>query len=152
MQATRKAAASLLFASTLLALATAAQKGPYGAPDREKERRSLAVNIVRAINAAEANFKQKQGTYVNWDSLFGNGDFTSTGTKWSTESMPTVAHAMYGPGPEIVPGWKLRLIVSKNGEAYDLLLEDVNDPKCRFGVGSDERGLIRQSKLIDCPN
>jgi hypothetical protein len=57
---------------------------------------------------------------------------------------------MYGRGPEIVPGWKLRLNLSKDGKAYDLLLEDVTDPKCGYAVVSDERGLIRQSKAIDC--
>jgi hypothetical protein len=152
MKAIGKAAATLLLTSTLLTLSVAAQKSPFGAQDREKERRSLAVNIVRAINTAEANFKQKYGSYASWDTLLSNGDFTNTGTKWAPESIPTVAHAMYGPGPEIVPGWKLRVTISKDGKAYDLQLEDVSDPKCRFAVSSDDRGLIRQGKSIDCPS
>jgi len=119
--------------------------------DRQREQHSLAINIVRAINAAEANYKKKHGAYATWDTLIANGDFTDAGTKWAPESLPTVSHAMYGSGPEIVPGWKLRLTLSKDGTAYDLLLEDVNDPKCRFAVGSDDRGMIRQSKAIDCP-
>jgi hypothetical protein len=119
--------------------------------DRDRERRSLAVNIVRAINTAEANYKQKNGGYATWDTLISNGDFMDTGTKWAPESLPTVRHAMYGSGPEIVPGWKLRLTVSKTGNAYDIVLEDVNDPKCRFAVSSDERGLIREGRAIDCP-
>lgn len=120
-------------------------------PDREKERRSLAINLVRAINTAEADFKLKHGVYASWDTLLGNGDFSEKGTKWAPESFPTVARAMYGRGPEIVPGWKLRLSISKDGGAYDLLLEDVTDPKCGYAVVSDDRGLIRQSKAIDCP-
>jgi hypothetical protein len=147
------AAATILLGTILWALPDASgQKAPSpGATDRDRERRSLAVNIVRAIDTAEANYKQKNGVYATWDNFISNGDFTDSGTKWAPESMPTVAHAMYGSGPEIVPGWKLRLMISKNGSAYDLLLEDVNDPKCRYAVGSDERGLIRQSKAIDCP-
>jgi hypothetical protein len=62
-----------------------------------------------------------------------------------------VAHAMYGSGAEIVPGWKLRLHISKDGNAYDLTLEDATDPKCNFAVFSNERGLIHQGKNIDCP-
>jgi hypothetical protein len=127
------------------------QKSPIGAPDRERERRSLAVNLVRAINAAEANYKKTHGTYATWDTMIGNGDFTDHGTKWAPESFPTVAHAMYGSGAEIVPGWKLRLQISRDGNAYDLLLEDVTDPKCGFAVISDERGLVRQCKSVDCP-
>jgi len=141
-----------LSATFLLAIAPApAQKNSPGIQDRERERRSLAVNIVRAINTAEMNYKKNQGTYATWDTMISNGDFSENGTKWASESFPTVAHAMYGPGPEIVPGWKLRLQLSKDGNAYDLLLEDVTDPKCNFSFISDERGLIRQGKSIDCP-
>jgi hypothetical protein len=152
MTAKRKAVATILLGGILLALSsTRAQKAPSpGVADRERERRSLAVNIVRAINTAEANFKQKQGVYATWDTLISNGDFTDTGTKWAPESLPTVKHAMYGRGPEIVPGWRLRLVLSKDGTAYDLLLEDVNDPKCGYAVVSDERGRIRESKVIGC--
>lgn len=131
--------------------AHAQQKNTPGVPDRERERRSLAVNIVRAINTAEASYKRNHGAYATWETLISNGDFSETGTRWAPESFPTVAHAMYGPGPEIVPGWKLRLQLSREGAAYDLLLEDVTDPKCSYAVISDERGLIRQGKSIDCP-
>ena len=119
--------------------------------DRQREQRSLAINIVHAINTAEANYKQKHATYATWDMFISGGDFTDSGTKWAPESLPTVKHAMYGRGPEIVPGWKLRLTVSKDGGAYDLLLEDANDPKCHYGVSSDERGVIRQGMSVSCP-
>jgi hypothetical protein len=147
----RTGAISLLAVLFLSALAAWAQKNVPAMPDRERERRSLAINLVRAINSAEANYKKVQGVFVTWDTLIGNGDFSPTGTKWAPESFPTVAHAMYGGGPEIVPGWKLRLQLSEDGHAYDLLLEDVTDPKCGFAVFSDERGRIRQGKSIDCP-
>ena len=140
----------LISAALLPVLAAYAQKNSPGIADRERERRSLAINLTRAINTAEANYKNKQGVYATWDTLFGNGDFTDTGTKWAPPSLPAVAHAIYGRGPEIVPGWKLRLNLSKQGAAYDLLLEDVTDPKCGYAVITDERGLIRQGKAIDC--
>jgi hypothetical protein len=130
---------------------TLAQKNSPSVPDRERERRSLALNVVRAINTAEANYKRTHGTFATWDQFIANGDFSETGTKWSSESFPTVAHAMYGSGPEIVPGWKLRLQVSKDGNAYDVTLQDATDPKCNFAFFSNERGLISQGKNIDCP-
>lgn len=139
--------ACLLLLSTL----AHAQKNSPGVQDRERERRSLAVNVVRAINTAELNYKKTHGSYATWDTLIANGDFSETGTKWSSEAFPTVAHAMYSSGTEIVPGWKLRLHLSKDGNAYDLQLEDATDPKCNFTVFSDERGLIRQGKSLDCP-
>lgn len=128
-----------------------AQKGAPVVQDRERERRSFAQNLVRAINAAEADYRKKHEVYANWDTLIGIGDFSSNGTKWAPADFPTVAHALYGNGAEIVPGWKLRLHLSKGDKAYDLLLEDVTDPKCGYAVFSDERGLIRQGKSIDCP-
>jgi len=130
--------------------AWAQKKGSPTIQDRQREQHSLAFNIVAAINAAEAHSKQKTAAYVTWETLFNTGEFTDSGTKWAPESVPTVKHAMYGPGPEIVPGWKLRLTISKDGQTYSLLLEDANDPKCHYAVVSDDRGIIRQSRSIDC--
>jgi len=134
-----------------LAVFVRAQKPSVGLADRERERRSLAISVTRAINSAEADYLSRHEAFANWDTLFGNGDFTETGTKWAPESLPTVAHALYGRGKEIVPGWKLRLNISNNGKSYDLLLEDTTDPKCLYAIVSDDRGVIRQSKAIDCP-
>lgn len=127
-----------------------AQKGSPVMADRERERRSFAQNLVKAINAAEADYRKKHDVYANWDTLMGIGDFSSNGTKWAPADFPTVAHALYGSGAEIVPGWRLRLQLSNGNKSYDLLLEDVTDPKCSYAVFCDERGLIRQGKSIDC--
>ena len=133
------------------AFSAVAQKTPFGIQDRDREQHSRAIGIVHAINAAEANYKQKHGTYATWDVFMSSGDFTNTGTKWAPESLPTVAHAMYGSGPEIVPGWRLHLVVSKDGNSYELSLEDVADTKCHFAITSDDRGVVRQGKSVDCP-
>jgi len=127
------------------------QKVSIGQASRERERQSFAMNLVRALNTAEQDYKSKNAKYADWATLTGNGDFTETGTKWAPVGFPTVGHAMYSRGAEIVPGWKLRLNVSHEGQAYDLLLEDATDPKCGYAAVTDERGLIRQSKVIDCP-
>jgi hypothetical protein len=127
------------------------QKAPPLAPaTRENQRRSFVVNVLRAINASEHDYKTKHGTFANWEALFNNGYFSSSGTKFISEEYPTVAHALYGLGPEIVPGWRLRLNISNNGQSYDALLEDVTDPKCGFAGLTDERGLVRQSKSEAC--
>jgi hypothetical protein len=126
------------------------QKVTMPPSSRENERISFAINLVRAINTAELHFKENHQVFANWETLFGNGDFSENGTKWAPKEFPTVAHALYGNSPEIAPGWRLRLNLSNNGKSYDLLLEDLNDPKCRYAAVSDERGIIRQSKAIDC--
>jgi hypothetical protein len=150
MRGKMQRAAVLLILLLACQAASWAQKGSPVVPDRERERRSFAQNLVKAINAAEADYRKKHDVYANWDTLMGIGDFSSNGTKWAPADFPTVAHALYGNGAEIVPGWRLRLHLSKGDKAYDLLLEDVTDPKCGYAVFSDERGLIRQGKSIDC--
>jgi hypothetical protein len=127
-----------------------AQKSATVVPDRERERRSLAINFLHALNAAETSYKKNHGSYADWDTLLGNGDFTQNGTKWSSDTFPTVAHALYGSGPEIVPGWKLRLKISNDGRSYDASIEDATDPKCRYAAFTDERGAVRQGKSVDC--
>ncbi|HXN50410.1 MAG TPA: hypothetical protein VN943_00635 [Candidatus Acidoferrum sp.] len=49
-----------------------------------------------------------------------------------------------------MPGWTLRLNVSSDGKGYDVLLEDTTDQTCGYAAVTDERGIIRQSKAIDC--
>jgi hypothetical protein len=117
---------------------------------REQQRRSLAMNLLRALNNAEADYKKKHATFANWDALLAEGYFSETGTKWGSSDFPTVTQAMYSRGAEIVPGWKLRLNVSNNGKSYDALVEDATDPKCGYAGMTDERGMIRQSKFIAC--
>lgn len=137
----------LLFVLTLAAAPQKASTPPLG---RENERRSFAANLLRAINNAEADYQKKHGTFANWDALYAEGYFDQSGTKYVSQDFPTVAHALYGRGPEIVPGWKLRLNVSNSGKSYDALLEDVTDAKCGYAGLTDDRGLIRQSKSVDC--
>jgi hypothetical protein len=140
----------LLFSMVILAPSAFAQRqATTSTVSRDDERRTFAVSLARAINAAEVSYKKNHDTYATWDTLQSNGDFSSNGTKWAGDST-TLTHALYGPGPEVVPGWKLRLIVSADGKRYDLLLEDVNDPKCLFAVFSDERGQIRHATSISC--
>ena len=151
MQTNVQRAGLLLF--LLLACQPSAWPQKKGLPpesDRERGRQSFAQNLARAINAAEADYFKKHGVYASWDTLVGQGDFSSTGTKWASEEFPTVAHALYGSGPEIVPGWRLRLHLAKGDKAYVAVVEDVNDPKCGYAVFTDERGMIRQGKSVEC--
>jgi hypothetical protein len=142
----------LFLAIVVLAPAAFAQRQPVtvtSTVSRDDERRTFAVTLARAINTAEVAYKKNHDGYATWDNLQSNGDFSSNGTKWAGDSA-TLTHTLYGPGPEVVPGWKLRLVVSADGKHYDLLLEDTNDPKCLFAVVSDERGQLRQAKSLSC--
>lgn len=127
------------------------QKGTISTVQPERERRSFALNFARALNAAEADYFKQHQVYANWDTLIGLGYFSSSGTQWISPDFPTVAHALYGNGSEVVPGWRLRLHLSNKDKSYDVSIEDVNDAKCGYAVTTDERGMIRQGKSVDCP-
>lgn len=127
------------------------QKRTTSTAQPDQERHSFAQNFAKALNAAEADYFQQHQVYATWDSLVAMGYFSSSGTKWASPDFPTVAHALYGSGPEVVPGWRLRLLVSNNGKAYDASIEDVNDVSCGYAVTTDERGAVRQGKSISCP-
>jgi hypothetical protein len=45
----------------------------------------------------------------------------------------------------------LRLNLTADAQNYDVLLEDTTDKSCAYAAVTDERGVIRQSKAIDCP-
>ena len=127
-----------------------AQKGAISTAQPEHERHSFAQNFARALNAAEADYFKQHQVYANWATLTGLGYFLPSGTKWISSDFPTVAHALYGSGAEIVPGWRLRLHLSNQDKSYDASIEDVNDPKCGYAVSTDERGMVRQGKSVDC--
>jgi hypothetical protein len=52
--------------------------------------------------------------------------------------------------PEILLGWSLRLAVHADGKGYDVRLQDLTDKGCWYAALTDESGVIRQSKAIDC--
>jgi hypothetical protein len=63
---------------------------------------------------------------------------------------PQQSNLHFADAPEILPGWNLRLNVHPDGQGYDVLLRDMTDEKCGYAALTDESGVIRQSKAIDC--
>ena len=118
--------------------------------DADHARHSLAINLLRRINTVELDYRMKHGSYVTWDVLVTNEEFASQGMKWAAQNDPQLAGAHFSKGPEILPGWTFRLDLTNDGKGYDLLLEDTTDKLCGYAAVTDERGVIRQSKAIDC--
>jgi len=53
----------------------------------------------------------------------------------------------FSESPEVLPGWKLRLVTQTDGKGYVLLLEDARD-KTGYAAVSDERAMIRECEYI----
>jgi hypothetical protein len=113
---------------------------------------SLAVNLSRAINTAEVTYKFKRsGSYAAWDALLTSDEFHSSKVITMLAKIdPQLVNTQFSNGSEILPGWSLRLNLTADGQAYDLVLEDLTDKACGYAAITDERGVIRQSKAIDC--
>jgi hypothetical protein len=117
-------------------------------PDYVKHR--LAVNLLRAINTAEMDYKNKHGVYASKDTLLVSEEFTGRGMAWAAKNDPQLASAHVSIGPEVLPGWSLRLNLAADGKGYLVLLEDTADKSCGYAAVTDERGVIRQSKTVGC--
>ena len=147
---------SVLFSIVLIALfiTTAqtlrSQNTPHSPSDADRAKRVLAISLLRGINTAEAEYKIKHGTYASKDALLASDEFKSSGMAWAVKNNPQLANVSLSSGPEVLPGWSLRLNVTADGQSYDLLLEDTTDKSCGYAAVTDERGVIRQSKAIDC--
>ena len=127
-------------------------------------RHQLAISLLRAINTAEATYHSKNGSYGTWQTLLSSepkyfDDFLARNrvvgfvnmreTSDTVRLQPIFALHFNDP-PKILPGWNLRLNAHSDGQGYDLLLIDMTDEKCGYAVLTDENGVIRQSKAIDC--
>jgi hypothetical protein len=144
----------LTLVTLLLALGHAtslrSQNAPAKSSDADQAKHSLAIEMLRGINTAELDYKMKHGTYAAWETLAASGGFLETDLRQMVRDEPQFANVKLSNGSEILPGWRLRLNLVADGKGYDVLLEDTTDHVCGYSAGSDERGVIRQSKAIDC--
>jgi hypothetical protein len=126
------------------------QEAASSSQEQTSLRRRFAISLLRTINTAEVGYRIKRGMYVPWDVLLASPEFTERGMHWAAQIDPQLKNTQFTRGPEILPGWSLRLNVTADGQGYDLMLEDLTDKACGYAAVTDERGLIRQSKAIDC--
>jgi hypothetical protein len=149
-------AKSISLVGVLLVMAVSAssfgQDAPAQTSDPDYAKHFVAISLLRNINTAELSYKSKHGgSYVNWDVLLASEEFHASKVITSLAKIdPQLADAQFTNGSEILPGWSLRLNLTADGQAYDLMLEDLTDKTCGYAAVTDERGVIRQSKAIDC--
>jgi hypothetical protein len=145
------------FGAVILALTLGAAIPQFGqdaataSSDADSAKHRLAIKALRAINTAELAYRTNRGSYAPWEDLVNSEEFTNMRTTLAAGNQAPLAGAHFSKGPEILPGWSLCLDVTGGGECYDLLLEDTTDKTCGYAAVTHERGLIRQSKVIDCP-
>jgi hypothetical protein len=147
--------ALFLLAVSICALRTHAQTAAEGDTAKDsKGQARLAVSIIREINTAEVvDCRSKERKidenqkFLSWDELLNAPCFKQ---EQSRARFSHVNNLSLSPGPEIVPGLELRLVVSPDGKHYSLWLGQKRDVHCGFVFFSDERGVIYEGKAIGC--
>jgi hypothetical protein len=141
--------ATIILASSLGTQAPKfAQDAATSSAKPDQERRGDAIGLLRTINTAEASEFINNGSYLSWSALFAHQPEYFNG--WIAKFYSENPHEHFRDAPEILPGWSLRLNVHADGKGYDLMLEDLTDKTCGYAAVTDESGVIRQSKAIDC--
>jgi hypothetical protein len=111
----------------------------------DQEERAKAVNVVRLINTAEVwyNMGTKKdasdahGRFAAWDELYKSGI-----VKTVQDHGTMFASVQVAPGPEVIPGYRLDLLVSPDGKSFSVALHDTRDGDGLFSVFSDQNGII----------
>lgn len=135
----------------ILAIVPASGRTSSPGSDRnESDRSRFAIEMLRVINTEEASFKHEIGRYGSWEELAGREKFANRLTNLITEAYPRLRTLKISANLNVLPGWRIRLNLSGDGQSYDLRFEDLSDEKCGYAAISDESGVIRQSKAIDC--
>ena len=111
----------------------------------EQVRRRTAITLLRIVNTAEATYKDKNGWFATWPNLLSSGPKV-----FEAFLARNGSNLHFADASEILPKWNLRLNVHVDGQGYDVLLSDLTDEKCGYAALTDEGGVIRQSKAIDC--
>ena len=120
-------------------------EGYEGAFETPRDSHLVGTGVVRLINTAEAEYKDEHGSFVGWDELYRSSVISRAQRIWRGTNGLTLSS-----GPEVVEGWSLMLMVSRDGKAYQLSLRSLADKQCRFSLFSDQSGLIYQGNVIGC--
>jgi hypothetical protein len=105
------------------------------------EQQILAVSTVRTINTAEAayRFSKEKGSTQHRDRFATWSDLYSSGVLEEMKPPTNVSSLITAGG---IQGYKLALIVSPDGQSYQLALHDATPQNALFSVFSDQSGII----------
>lgn len=140
---------ALLFVLLMFQTPQFAQDTPQNASPTDPARHRVAVSFLRTLNTAEVVARGKNGSFLPWKPLLtSHPEFFGARFLEFNGLQKTVSRV--SDDPEVLPGWNLRLNVHEDGRGYDVLLIDKTDKTCSYAALTDESGVIRQSKAIDC--
>jgi hypothetical protein len=126
--------------SLLLAAPAPAQRQCLHGPDEtaeESARRRDAVGAARLINTLQARTAKGTNRYLAQEEL--------TAAAAEHAQNQRVPKLDFSPGQDVMPGWELKLSVTKDG--YWFMIKDKSDP-CGFAYISNQEGVIYNAEPI----
>jgi hypothetical protein len=127
----------------LVATPAHAQQCLHGTDEQpeEKARKRSALGATRMVNNLQANQDgARTSTFLTHEHLLTSR--FAHGPNGQDEFFRTLN---FRPGEEILPGWELKLDVTKTG--YWFMVRDKTDP-CGFAYVSNQQGIIYTSEPI----
>lgn len=116
-----------------------------GAVETICDSRLVGEHVVRLINTVELEYRQAHSSFVVWSELYRSG-------ATAAETRSEATGLAFGPRAEIIAGWSLAIVVSRDGKSYQLSLRSVDDTQCRFSFFSDPSRITYQGNVIGCPS
>jgi hypothetical protein len=102
--------------------------------------------VMNVINAAESAYRHTHSRFGSWRELYDSGvlwDVQRPEAEWRKVAFAT--------GPETIPGYRLNLVLSAEGSAYSISLQDTDSKGCGSALFSDQSGVVYQGAPLDCP-
>jgi hypothetical protein len=140
----RSSGICLLAVAVFLVIAARAQK--LQSPTPQEIERAHAIEAVRIINTAEYDFRNDRGRFGMWTEVYDSGVVTNLVETW-----PKAKELELSSSDEVIPGYRLTLLLADQGRVYSVSLHEMKSHGCGFSVFSDQSGLIYQGTVIDCP-
>lgn len=100
---------------------------------------------ARLINEAESQFRFDHGIYADYPTLLRSGQLKKTGG-FNFTIVPINLQSATDP----LPGYLIRLLVSRDGSSYRLSIQEKTSADCASGFFSDETGVIFDGHTAEC--
>jgi hypothetical protein len=136
----------VLTVAVILLVSARAQKPQPQLPNHPLTAREKAIEVVRVINAAEYDYCTDHNHFGSWKEVYASGAVSNLLQTW-----PKIRDLSIATSSEVIPGFRLTLLIADDGAAYSVSLHEMQSHGCGLSVFSDQSGLIYEGTVVDCP-
>jgi hypothetical protein len=141
-----------LFAKTVVAMCAGSFLLAFSlrASDRPSSNEAkTAITFLRIVNTAQQDHAQKNGRFLEWTELNRSKEYDAARLRLA--KIFKLDAMQVSQDPATVAGYQIQSAVSTDGKHYVITLDSRSSSDgCGLGFLSDESGLIRETRPIDC--